>query len=74
MESNIRIPHVAKGTKAEECIMRAIKAKEEDGKRILEFYNEVFDYIDDIGLDNEKSFNFILYKGLCDYFSIKRNC
>ncbi len=27
MESKIRIPHVAKGTKAEECIMRAIKAK-----------------------------------------------
>ena len=69
MESKIRIPHVAKGTKAEECIMRAVKAKEEDGKRKLEFYNEVFDYIDDIGLDNEKSFNFILYKGLCDYFN-----
>lgn len=27
MESKIRIPHVAKGTKAEECIMRAVKAK-----------------------------------------------
>lgn len=37
MESKIRIPHVAKGTKAEECIMRAVKAKEEDGKRKVVF-------------------------------------
>lgn len=73
MESNIRIPHVAKGTKAEECIMRAIKSKEEDGKRKVVF-GQIFENIGELELEDASSFNYFLYVCINKLFSNETWC
>lgn len=73
MESKIRIPHVAKGTKAEECIMRAIKAKEEDGKRKVVF-GQIFENIGELELEDASSFNYFLYVCINKLFSNETWC
>lgn len=73
MESKIRIPHVAKGTKAEECIMRAIKAKEEDGKRKVVF-GQIFENIGELELEDASSFNYFLYVCINNLFSNETWC
>ena len=55
MESNIRIPHVAKGTKAEECIMRAVKAK--GGLQNWSLEEEIFLDKAELEMESDESFN-----------------
>lgn len=73
MESKIRIPHVAKGTKAEECIMRAVKAKEVDGKRKVVF-GQIFENIGELELEDASSFNYFLYVCINKLFSNETWC
>lgn len=58
MESNIRIPHVAKGTKAEECIMRAVKAK--GGLQNWSLEEEIFLDKAELEWESDESFNYHL--------------
>lgn len=58
MESKIRIPHVAKGTKAEECIMRAVKAK--GGLQNWSLEEEIFLDKAELEWESDESFNYHL--------------